>query len=172
MAAPSAAAWNSAPTRRSGQYASGASSRTTSAVPSSSEPCASRTPTVTATSATDSVATSSRTAEDAKAMPEGPQRGDAVAVGDLGDAADCARARRCATSVGSPRTTSRKCPDSASIARHCSAARSRVASPTSAPKTGTRGSVASTMSALSRSWVAIATTASGGSTAASTRAGT
>ena len=68
VAAPSAAAWNSAPTRRSGQYASGARSRTTSAVERSSEPCASRTPTVTATSATDNVATSSRTAEEAKAM--------------------------------------------------------------------------------------------------------
>ena len=36
---PSAAEWNSAPTLRSGQYASGARSSTTSAVERSSEPC-------------------------------------------------------------------------------------------------------------------------------------
>ena len=67
VADPSAAAWNSAPTRRSGQYASGASSSTTSAVPRSSDPVASRSPTTTATTATDSVATSSSTAEEANA---------------------------------------------------------------------------------------------------------
>ena len=66
-ATPSAAAWNSAPTRRSGQYASGASSSTTRAVRRSRPPSASRRPTVTATSATDRVATSSSTPEDRKA---------------------------------------------------------------------------------------------------------
>ena len=42
--------------------------------------------------------------------------------------------------MGSPRITSTKWPDSEAIARHWDSARSRVASPTSAPKTGTSGS--------------------------------
>ena len=85
--------------------------------------------------------------------------------------AACARARRKATRVGSPRTTSRKCPDSDDSARHCRSARSRVARPTSAPKTGTSGSVHTTMTAATRSCEAMATTVSSGSTIASTRAG-
>ena len=79
---------------------------------------------------------------------QGLQGGPAVALGDLADRAVCASARRKATSVGRPRITSRKWPDSDDSARHCACARSRVARPTSAPNTGTSGSVASTMTAL------------------------
>jgi hypothetical protein len=85
--------------------------------------------------------------------------------------ADWAVARRNATSVGSPRITSTKWPDSDARARHCFSARSRVASPTSAPKTGINGSVASSMTELRTSWVAVATTASTGSTRARRKAG-
>ena len=62
--APSAAAWNSAPTRRIGQYASGARRIATSPGRRSRFPAASRRPTVTATRATESVASSSSAAED------------------------------------------------------------------------------------------------------------
>ena len=86
--------------------------------------------------------------------------------------ADWACARRKATSVGSPRTTSRKCPDSDDSARHWRSARSRVTRPTSAPKTGTSGSVHTTISAASRSCEAMASTVSTGSTIARTSAGT
>ena len=54
---------------------------------SSSEPCASRTPTVTATSATDKRGDQLEDGRGREGDAEGPQRGDAVAVGDLGDAA-------------------------------------------------------------------------------------
>ena len=64
---PSSLAWNSAPRRRSGRYASGArisANRPTSSVMS---PTASRRPMPTATSATESVASSSSTSADRKA---------------------------------------------------------------------------------------------------------
>ncbi len=134
-------------------------------------PDARRTPIVTATSATERVATSSSTADDANATRS--VRSVARRYRSVISAirSDWALARRCATRVGKPRTTSRKWPESAAISRHCSWARSRVASPTRAPKRGTRGRVASTITALRTSWVAMATTVSGGSTTATTRDG-
>ncbi len=66
-ASPSAAAWYCAPTCRSGRYASGASTSTISPVNRSISPCTSRIPMSTATSATDTVASSSRAKEDRKA---------------------------------------------------------------------------------------------------------
>ncbi len=171
VAVPSAAAWNSAPTRRRGQYASGARSSTTSAVPRSRDPPASRRPTTTATSATEIVATSSRTAEDAKASLSVSFVARRYRSVTARIDADCAFARRYATRVGSPRITSTKWPDSCASERHCRSALSRVAIPTSTANTGTSGSVKITITALSRSWVAIATTVTAGSTAATTRAG-
>ena len=56
------------PTRRSGQNTSGASSKAVRAVESSSSPKTSRSPTLTATRATPSVASSSRTSADMNAM--------------------------------------------------------------------------------------------------------
>ncbi len=60
-AAPSALAWYSAPSRRTGRYSSGASTSTVSPAWRPIPPSTSRTPTVTATSATPSVAASSST---------------------------------------------------------------------------------------------------------------
>ena len=57
------------------------------------------------------------------------------------------------------------------MARHCRSARSRVASPTRAPKTGIKGRVARTITALVTSCVAITTTVSNGRTEARTSAG-
>ncbi len=66
--APSAAAWNSAPIRRIGQYASGASRMASSPACRVISPWVSRRPTVTATMATEIEASSSRAADDMKAM--------------------------------------------------------------------------------------------------------
>ena len=126
---------------------------------------------MTATRATDRVETSSSTAELANAIRSVSRlalryRSVTSRIRDV-----WASARRNATSVGSPRITSRKWPDSEAIARHCLSARSRVARPTSAPKTGINGRVASTITALTTSCVAITTTVSRGSTDARTRAG-
>ncbi|CAM5511298.1 hypothetical protein SCALM49S_02687 [Streptomyces californicus] len=65
---PSAAAWYCAPTWRIGRYASGARIRTTRPVYRSSSPWTSRMPIVTATRATDRVASSSRANEERKAI--------------------------------------------------------------------------------------------------------
>ena len=65
---PSAAAWKRVPSSRSGRYASGARSSTSSAVRRPIEPSSSRRPAGTATSATDSVAVISSTNEDRNAM--------------------------------------------------------------------------------------------------------
>ena len=79
-AAPSAAAWNSAPTRRIGQYASGASRIASSPACSVIEPWASRRPTVTATRATEIVASSSSAAERQERQPQGAHRRHAGAA--------------------------------------------------------------------------------------------
>lgn len=65
---PSAAAWNSCPTRRIGQYASGAMRMAMRPVSSETSPWAMRRPTATATMATEIVASRSRAAEERKAM--------------------------------------------------------------------------------------------------------
>ena len=54
----------------------------------------------------------------------------------------CAWARRKTSSVGSPSTTSRKCPPRVDRLRHCLRVRRAVARPTSPPNTGMSGSVA------------------------------
>ena len=93
----------------------------------------------------------------------------AVAVGDLADPPRTAPGpggRRPASAARAPRRGS--APRATTSPATAVWARSRVARPTRAPNTGTSGSVSSTMSALSRSWVAIATTVSSGSTPAST----
>ena len=137
----------------------------------STDPEASRSPTVTATSATDSVATSSRTDDEAKAtlsVSIVARRWRCVTDRMV---PTCASARRCATSVGSPRTTSRKCPDSASRACHWRRARSRVVMPTSAANTGISGRVSPTTSPDSGSSQVMAASVTSGSTVAGTRAG-
>ena len=65
-ARPSALAWYSAPSRRRGRYSSGASTSTVSPAWRPRPPSASRTPTVTATSATPRVAASSSTVPERK----------------------------------------------------------------------------------------------------------
>ena len=64
---PSSPAWNSAPRRRSGRYASGARTRANSPTSSVISPTASRRPIPTATRATEIVASSSRVIADRKA---------------------------------------------------------------------------------------------------------
>ncbi|GAB3851205.1 hypothetical protein GCM10029963_38640 [Micromonospora andamanensis] len=65
---PSMLAWNRLPAARSGRYASGVSSSTSSAVCNAKPPPSRRMPTGTATSATDRVATSSSTSAERKAI--------------------------------------------------------------------------------------------------------
>ncbi len=123
-------------------------------------------PMVTATSATDSVASSSRAKDDRKAI----RRVRMVAwryspVMRLIDSA-CALARPKTFSVGSPATTSRKCPDSLDSNRHCRSIRDWVAQPISIMKTGMRGRVPTMMAAETQSSVTMrASTATGTTTA-------
>ncbi len=124
-ARPSALAWNCAPRVRSGRYSSGASTSTVSPACRPRRPSTSRTPTVTATSATPSVAASSSTEPERNAT-----RSVAIVVRrycslDRGDRLAPARGPRLnARSVGSPRTTSRKCVESSRSA--CQRSRVRL----------------------------------------------
>lgn len=121
---------------------------------------------VTATSATDSVASSSSAKDDRKAI----RRVRMVAwryspVMRLIDSA-CALARPKTFSVGSPATTSRKCPDSRDSSRHWRSIRDWVAQPISIMNTGMRGRVPTMMAAETQSSVTMrASTATGTTTA-------
>ena len=81
-ATPSSLAWNSAPSWRSGRYASGARISTNSPTSQVSSPTASRRPTPTATSATESVASSSSASADRNAIRSVAMVVGAVGVGD------------------------------------------------------------------------------------------
>ncbi len=121
---------------------------------------------VTATSATESVASSSSANDDRKAI----RRVRMVAcryspVMRLIDSA-CALARPKTFSVGSPATTSRKCPDSRDSSRHWRSIRDCVAQPISTMKIGMRGRVPTMMAAETQSSVTMrASTATGTTTA-------
>ncbi len=73
--------------------------------------------------------------------------------------------------MGSPATTSRKCPDSTPSVDHCLAVADFVYIPTSTMNTGMRGAVSATMTAASRSWVRIATPTVSGTMTAITSCG-
>ena len=81
------------------------------------------------------------------------------------------RARPYATRVGRPRMTSRKCPDRDERASHRRSVSAPVARPMSAAKYGSSGSVSATMSALTQSTHSSAPTASTGTTTPATSAG-
>ncbi len=107
-ASPSAAAWYCAPTCRNGRYASGARIRMTRPMYRSISPCTSRMPIVTATRATEIVASSSSAKEEMKAIRSVRMvaRRYSPVIRRIDSA--CALARPKTFSVGSPATTSRK----------------------------------------------------------------
>ena len=161
-ASPSMLAWKRLPAARSGRYASGVSSSTSSAVCRASPPPSNRMPTGTATSATERVATSSSTSAERNAIrsvfmvatrcPSAIRRTTSV----------CARARPNARSVGNPATMSRKCPPSSESRRHCRSVAAWACQPSSAPKTGISGRVTAMITAeLQSAKTTRASTASG-----------
>ncbi|OUD89026.1 hypothetical protein CMMCAS03_11955 [Clavibacter michiganensis subsp. michiganensis] len=110
-----------------------------------------RTPTDTATSATDSDAASSSTKPDRKEMRSTRMVSTRYSSVTRRMRAVCRRARPKTRSVDSPSTTSRK-PDASSVRRdHCRRCTSCVAQPTSTMKTGITGSVARTVTPVSGS---------------------
>lgn len=115
---PSAAAWYCAPTCRSGRYASGARTRMTSPTYRSISPWTSRIPMVTATSATEIVASSSNAKDDRKAIRSVRMVACRYSPVIFRIDSACALARPNTLSVGSPATTSRKCPESRDSSRH------------------------------------------------------
>lgn len=121
---------------------------------------------VTATRATDRVARSSRAKDDRNAI----RRVRSVArryceVMARMDSA-CALARPNTFSVGSPATTSRKCPESRDSSRHWRSIRDWVAQPMRIMKSGMSGSVTTMIAAETQSSVTIlARTATGTTTA-------
>lgn len=170
-ATPSIDAWNLVPIIRSGRYASGASSRMSSAVVRSSEPPSSRSPIGTATSASDSDAHSSSTSDDRKATRSVRMVAERCAPATCRITSAWCLARPKARSVGSPRTTSRKWPPSRASAWNCRSVTALVCRPTSAPNTGISGSVTSTMSALVRSAANTRISTASGTTPATATAG-
>ncbi len=132
----------------------------------SMSPCTSRIPIVTATSATDSVASNSSAKEERKAIRS--VRRVAWRYSPVIRRMDsaCALARPKTFSVGSPATTSRKCPDSRDSSRHWRSIRDWVAQPISIMKSGMSGRVPTMIAADTQSSVTIrASTATGTTTA-------
>ena len=142
---PSCAAWNSIPTRRSGQNTSGANSSAVSPAASVISPNTNRSPTPTATSATPRVASSSSTNAERNAMRS-------VAIAERRCAAPSSAIRSAdppmrpsARSVGMPatRSSSRDC--RVVIAASDAADRSEVTNPMSTMKIGMSGNAISTI---------------------------
>ena len=122
---------------------------------SPSEPPTSRTPTVTATSATPERGRELEHGAGEEADAQRAHRGAPVAVADRrASRAPSSSARLNARSVGSPRTTSRKCTDRRRSACQRSRVCCSVARPISHMNTGTSGSVSVISSADWRSIVA------------------
>lgn len=121
---------------------------------------------VTATSATEIVASSSRAKDERKAIRSVRMVAWRYSpVIRLIDSA-WALARPNTFSVGSPATTSRKCPDSCDSSRHWRSICARVAQPMSTMKTGISGRVPTMIAADTQSSVTIrARTATGTTTA-------
>ena len=138
---PSMLAWNCRPTARSGRYASGVSSRTSSAVWYGMCPASSRSPTSTATSAVATAADSSSTRADRNATRSVRMVACRCASVTSRITVAWALARPNSLSVGSPSTTSRKCPPRRASSRHWRWVWARVCSPISTAKTGISGSV-------------------------------
>ena len=141
------------------------------AVSSGIEPLARRMPTVTATSATEMVASSSSAAELMKAsrsvcIVASRCRRLTVAI-----VSTWASARPYEARVGRPRITSRKWPDNADSDRHRRWVDSWVVRPISAAKKGSSGTVNPTIRALGQSTNARVPIASGGRNAPETSAG-
>jgi hypothetical protein len=132
---------------------------------------ASRTPTVTATSATEIVASSSSAAELMKAsrsvfIVASRCRWLAKEIESTWTSA-----RPYDTRVGRPRITSRKWPDNADSERHRRWVDSWVVRPIRAAKTGSNGTVKATIKALGQSMKARVPMASSGRNAPETSAG-
>ncbi len=117
-ASPSAAAWYWAPTWRSGRYASGASTRMTRPMYRSMSPWTSLMPIVTATRATESVASSSSAKEEMNAIRRVRMVACRYSPVMRRIESACALARPNTFRVGRPATTSRKCPDSRDSSCH------------------------------------------------------
>ena len=128
-------------------------------------------PTQTATIATEIVASSSRAAELRNASRS--VRTVATRCRSLTSRTvrACRRARPYATSTGSPRMTSTKCPDSAASVRQRRFVASAVEEPMSAANSGSSGTVSTGMAAVIGSSASIATIAAGGRKAAATSVG-
>ncbi len=123
-------------------------------------------PIVTATSATESVARSSRAKDERKAIRS--VRRVACRYCEVMVRMDSAwaLARPKTFSVGSPATTSRKWPESRESRRHCRSIRDWVAQPIRIMKSGMSGSVTTMIAAETQSSVTtLASTATGTTTA-------
>ena len=170
-ARPSALSWKCTATCRSGQYASGASTMTTSPVRRSTVPPTSRSPVETATRATEIVVTNSSTADDRKATRSVAMVARRFSSVTRRIVSTWARARRNTSKVGSPSTTSRKWAPSVDSVRHRERARRWVVVPTRIANTGTSGNVARMISPASRSCDSTTATTTGGTTTAEIAAG-
>ena len=168
---PSCAAWNSTPTRRSGQNTSGASSSAVRPAARVISPYTSRRPTLTATSATPRVAISSSTSADRNATRNVAiaERRCAALSSAILSAGPSARPR--ARKVGMPAIRSIRRDRKVVIAAMAAADRSAVARPISTMNTGISGSAIRTINAACRSLSAMTTTVAGVSAAARNRAG-
>ena len=160
-ASPSVLAWNWVPTCRNGRYTSGARMSTTRAVRKSSDPESRRSPTLTATSAIDSVVSNSSTIDDKNAVRN-------VAFVALRCASPSARTRAAgpcsrpnATKVGRPASRSSTCAPRRCIDASRRAALCCVIHPTRAMNTGTSGKVTAMMIADSRSCTATTRSSAG-----------
>ncbi len=140
--------------------------RTTSPVYRSSSPWTSRIPIVTATSATERVASSSSAKEDRKAIRRVFSVARRYCEVMLRIDSACALARPKTFRVGSPATTSRKCPESRDSSFHWRSIRDWVAHPIRIMKSGMSGRVTTMIAAETQSSVTIrASTATGTTTA-------
>ena len=125
-ARPSALAWYCAARFRSGRYSSGASTSTVRPASKPTPPSTRRTPTVTATRAMPRVAASSSTVPERNATRSVPIVARRYSSATRSICSTWAGPRLNARSVGSPRTTSRKCVASRASARRRSCARRSV----------------------------------------------
>ena len=153
---------------RSGRYASGARISTSRAVRRSSRPSSSRSPTATATSATEIVAISSSASEDRNAVRR--LRIAAWRYWSVIRRMVCAwaLARPNTLRVGSPATTSRKWWASRASRSNWRAWRAWAVQPISVMKTGISGRVTAIVAVASGSAPASRATTMAGTTAAST----
>ena len=132
----------------------------------------SRRPTATATSAIETVASSSSTSEDRNATRSVPSTWTRWRSLTASIAAACAFARPNTFSVGRPATTSRKWPPSRCRLRTWASMRSRVLAPTSAMNSGISGTVTTTIAAETQSRATSTASTTSGTITASATCGT